>query len=108
MAEDYRRITLTPKEFLLALDAHRRATTDFLPCGEILNYELLPEETLNVTVRMSYGKNINELKFSYKFLEILPVLQKFCVENNIHLPANGRRFVTSENNFMSIAVVCET
>lgn len=107
MAEDYRRITLNPKEFLFALDAHRRSKPDFLPCGEILGYTVLPEESLNVTVKMTYGKNVSELVLTYKFVDFLPALVKFCVENNIVLPGAGRRFVTHNDDKMALVIVDE-
>lgn len=108
MAEDCRRITLLPKEFLSALDSYRRSTQGFLPCGEILNYQIQSDESVSIFVRTVYGKNVNELVLSYKLTELLPALVRFCAENNILLPEGGRRSVAKKADQIALMITNET
>lgn len=108
MAEDCRRITLTPKEFLSALDSYRRSAQGFLPFGEILNYQIQPDETVSIFVRTVYGKNVNELVLTYKLGDLLPVLVRFCAENNISLPDAGRKSVTKKADLIALLITNET
>ncbi len=108
MAEDCRRITLTPKELISALDSYRRSSQGFLPCGEILNYQIQCDEMINVFVRTVYGKNVNEMVLSYKLIELLPALLRFCAENNIRLPEGGRRTVAKKGDLVCLLITSET
>lgn len=108
MAEYYRRITLTPKEVIQAIDAYRRAVPDFMPAGEITAFTNEADGSIQIGVKMSYGRNVQEFALTYKPADFIPAVLKFCTENNIRLPESGKRSVQSQGGQISIIIVNET
>ncbi len=107
MVEELRKVILTKEEILTAMDTYRRSVPDFLPHGDIVAYNEGPESTLIVCVRMAYGKNVQNMDFSFKLNDLLGPVIQFCVENNIILPRNSRKCVKMEGERVALYIVME-
>ncbi len=107
MVEELRKIILTKEEIVGAMDAYRRTVPDFLPHGDIVSCQGGPESTLNVSVKMAYGKNVQNMDFCFKLGDLLGPVIQFCVENNIILPRNSRKCVKMEGERIVLYIVME-
>ena len=91
MPLEQRRIILTQEEFASALRAYRRVTQGVVPEGEILDWQFGGSAFLCLSVRMIYGNNQVAAKLDYDEAVALDIAIRFCLENNIPIPLQGKK-----------------
>ena len=89
MASELRQIVLSTEEFTSSLNSFRRTHADFLPTGEIVKWEAGDNGTLDITVNIKGGSTINKMTFTVEPDDIIDILVRFCMENNIPVPRAG-------------------
>jgi hypothetical protein len=100
MPIERRQILLSSEELAHALDAYRRVNTTFLPQGDVLKVAVGPGADkhipggveLTASIRMRYGGSEHEADFMIGGTELLELLIRFCLENNIPVPREGAKF----------------
>ena len=102
MAQEQRQITLSNKEAIVAVDAHRRAASGFLPVGDIQSLKGQPNGDIRLIIRIPYGKNRSELPIDFVPLDLLPVLLQFCSENNIQIAASAKKAVKCDGDSLAL------
>lgn len=99
MPLEKRQIILSENELLHALSAYRNVNTKFLPGGDILQVTIAarcadrPAEGVVVTVsiQMCYGDSQQKIDVPLRDADILSLLVRFCLENNVPIPRSGAK-----------------
>ena len=96
MPIERRQIILSEKELLQAIRAYSRMRTDFLPHGEVIGFTLEPTARdggvhLTVDVGMIYGQTRQTISIQTAEADIIELLIRCCLENNIPIPKIGRK-----------------
>ena len=90
MATEERFITLTDTEFADSLQSYRRTHPDFLPSGEVVGWKPGKEtKIIDVTMKIKGGSSINQMVFTIEAQDVVEILTRFCIENNIPVPFVG-------------------
>lgn len=95
MTQETRKIILESDELVAALEAHRKATPDFLPGGAITSCKAGPDF---IHVVMVSGDA------TLKSLDLLKTLIRFCLKHNIPLPRDGKKTYTLENGKPALTI----
>ena len=91
---------LSAEEVLQAVNAYRRMMPEFLPRGPILGFRLDEPEApggtpaLTVSVEMSYGRTQQVTELRAEGTDVVQMLVRCCVENNIPIPRRGAKRIT--------------
>ena len=104
MAQELRQITLSNKEAIVAVDAHRRAASGFLPVGDIISLKGQSNGDIRVLIKIPYGKSRNELPIDFSPSDLLPVLMQFCCENNIQISASAKKSVKWDGDSLALVL----
>ena len=95
MPRETRQIALSDDELLHAIQSYRRMQPNFLPHGPILRTSFARTEELGlhltVAVRMRYGANEQEIEVRAQEADLLALLIRFCLENNVPVPRRGEK-----------------
>jgi len=97
MPTERRQIILSTDEVLQAIQAYRRMAPEFLPRGSILGFRLDGPEApggapaLTVSVEMAYGRTHQATEVRAEEADVLQMLIRCCVENNIPIPRRGAK-----------------
>lgn len=95
MPRETRQIALSDDELIQAIRSYRRMQPDFLPQGPVLRASFTRTEDLDtrltVAVRMRYGASEQEVEVQLQEADLLPLLVRFCLENNIPVPRRGEK-----------------
>ena len=97
MPMERRQIILSTDETLQAIQAYRRAAPEFLPRGRILGFRLDEPEApggppaLTVSIEMTYGRTHQVTEVRAEGADVVQVLVRCCVENNIPIPRRGAK-----------------
>jgi hypothetical protein len=96
MPIEQRQIMLSEAEVLQALESYRRTRTDFLPNGDVTGLALKPPPRdgsvhLVVSVVMVYGQTRHTISIEIAEADVVHLLIRFCLENNIPIPKIGRK-----------------
>lgn len=95
MPRETRQIALSDDELLQAVQSYRRMQPNFLPQGPVLRTSFAHTEELGthltVTVRMRYGASEQEIEVQVQETDLLAMLIRFCLENNIPVPRRGEK-----------------
>jgi hypothetical protein len=108
MVQEYRRIILDEDELRSAFEAYRRMRPQALPAGKITHCAASQHGAEAATVTLTieppdagHGPSTQHLLTEAAILE--PVI-RFCIENNIVLPRNGRKTVGVVGGKVSLCV----
>ncbi len=104
MASELRQIVLSDEEFTSSLNSFRRTHVDFLPNGEIVKWEAGGNGTLDVTVNIKGGSTINKMTFTIEPHDVIDILVRFCMENNIPIPRAGDKTWRSGDNGITLSI----
>lgn len=104
MASELRQIVLSDEEFTSSLNSFRRTHIDFLPSGEIVKWEAGDKGTLDVTVNIKGGSTINKMTFTVEQQDVIDILVRFCMENNIPVPRAGDKTWRSGDNGITLSI----
>ena len=91
MASELRHIILSDAEFASSLHSFRRTHEDFLPAGEIVKWSEGATQTVDVTMSIKGGSTVNEMVFTVEQEQVIDILVRFCMENNIPIPRAGAK-----------------
>jgi hypothetical protein len=89
MVQEVRKIVLSTDELITAYEAHRRMTPHFLPEGKIIGCHMSSNGTVTVTLAQSDG--LPPTFVTFKGMDVVKPLIRFCLENNVILPRDGRK-----------------
>jgi hypothetical protein len=96
MPIERRQILLSDGELLHAIEVFRRVRPDFLPHGDVNDCKIEPAGAdgaahITISVSMVYGETRQVIKIATKEADILELLIRCCLENNIPIPRAGRK-----------------
>lgn len=92
MVQEVRDILLGLDEVQSAFLGYQRIVPDFLPKGKIMSCRIV-DESVRLMVEMAYGDTRQSSEIVYKGLDVLKPLIRFCIENNIMLPRDGKKSI---------------
>ncbi len=90
MVQEVRKIILNEDELRAAFERHR-VTPNFLPDGKIIGCKIAADDCVVVTLELPYGSRVQHSNFVFNAADVVNPLIRFCLENNIMLPKNGRK-----------------
>lgn len=91
MVQEYRKIMLSDEEVISAFEGYRRITPNFMPNGKILSCALSSEGTLQLSLQGAPSSDIA----TFTLTQALNPIIRFCIENNIILPKNGHKHIST-------------
>ena len=104
MPRELRHIVLSRNELTQALEAYRRMTATGLPDGTIVAVEPDQQHDLKVVLTRECGSAPQQLETVLAAKHIVPMLVRFCYENNIPLPMNGKKAYRTINGELALVV----
>lgn len=107
MVQEFRRITLNADELLCAVSSYSRMTPQFLPEGKIVSCMPNVDGSLALVMEIPFGAVAKRTDFTLKGIDVLRPLIRFCIENNILLPRNGRKSISVENGMLSMCIALD-
>ena len=90
MVQEVRDIMLSMDEVRTAFVSFQNIAPDFLPRCDIISCRTATE-TVILTVEMAYGSTKQQSELTFKGIDVLRPLIRFCIENNIKLPRDGQK-----------------
>ena len=93
MVQEIRQIILSPEELLAAFEAYRHMTPDFLPAGDIKLCKPCANGEVILFLAVTAGKNSYPTEITLRDIDVLKPLIRFCLENNIVLPKEGKKSI---------------
>jgi len=104
MVQELRRITLNKAELISSLESHRRMTPNFLPDGEIIDFDIIDHTSIMITVETDPSMREASVVPDDK---IVQALIRFCLENNIVLPREGHKSVLVAKDDVSLCIALD-
>jgi hypothetical protein len=99
MPVERRQILLSDEELTHAVEAYRGVNPGFLPQGDLLQVKVGPGAgdhaagavAVAITIRMCYGQSQQEVDVPIREIDVMHLLIRFCLENNIPIPRLGTK-----------------
>ena len=96
MPIERRQIMLSESEVLHAIQIYHRTRPDFLPHGEVTGVTFRPTAEgngvrLTISVGMIYGQTRQTINIEAEESDVVGLLIRCCLENNIPIPRIGRK-----------------
>ncbi|MFY9288389.1 MAG: hypothetical protein WAO98_07785 [Alphaproteobacteria bacterium] len=109
MVQEFRRIMLDENELVGAMDGFRRLTPGFLPDGKIIKCVPTTEsiESVKVTLEVTNETGVTQIEHTVKDVDVGKCLVRFCLENNIMLPKDGRKGVAVVGGYVSLCIALD-
>eukprot|EP00439_Symbiodinium_sp_Y106_P087372 s1_g47.t1 len=104
MASELRHITLSDAEFTSSLHSFRRTHKDFLPNGEIVDWTAGDNQTVDVTMSIKGGSTVNQMVFTIESQQVIDILVRFCMENNVPVPRAGAKKWSSREAGITLSI----
>ena len=109
MPVERRHILLSTEETLHAIQSYARMRPQFLPHGQVLGFRLDEgdEESgigLTVSVEVAYGATQAMLDVRATQPDIVELLIRCCLENNIPIPRSGAKTAAVVNEHLALIV----
>ena len=104
MPRELRHIVLSREELTQAFEAYRRMTATGLPDGTIVAVEPDQQNGLKVVLSRDIGSAPQQLETALGTKHIVPMLVRFCYENNIPLPMHGKKTYRTINGELALVV----
>ena len=101
MVQELRQIILSNDELISALDAHGRMISGFMPKGSIKGFAAAGDGGLVVTLSNPEGK-VSQIIVDEE--RLLQALIRFCIENNIMLPREGKKSAVISDKSVSLSI----
>jgi hypothetical protein len=109
MPIERRQIMLSEPELLQAIQSYRRVHPDFLPHGELKELGLKPSADggvhLIIDVSMIYGQARQIIRIEPVATDIIELLIRCCLENNIPIPRAGRKSASIVDGMLAL-IIC--
>lgn len=104
MVQEIRDIILSLDEVLLAFDGYHRITPGFLPKDSVI----IGCKTLDGAVVLSAividGSLREQKELMFKGVDVLRPLIRFCIENNVMLPRDGKKSILIDHDKIRIHI----
>ena len=107
MVQDIRRIILSETELAAAIESYRRVTPDFLPTGTMKSCKPCDLQHIAVLVEVAAGNTVKDVELKLSCGDLLRPLIRFCLENNIMLPRDGKKAVMIANGLIALHVTLD-
>ena len=112
MPIERRQIMLSESELLHAIQSYRRVRPSFLPNGDVNGLVLEPgtEKSsirLAIGVTMMYGQTRQTIQIEPKDTDIVELLIRCCLENNIPIPRAGRKSAAVVDGMLTLLIYSE-
>lgn len=107
MATELRYITLSDEEFASSLHSFRRTHEDFLPNGEIVDWKACDTGTVDVKMNIKGGSTTNQMVFTIDQQQVVDILVRFCMENNVPVPLEGTKDWSMDEAGITLAISLE-
>jgi hypothetical protein len=104
MARERRKIILSKREVIDAVRSFRRVNHGFLPFGNIVDCTIAGNGGVSVAIAMAYGQETREMSFALKESDVLELLIRFCIENNIRIPKHGAKAPVVVDGELALAI----
>jgi hypothetical protein len=108
MPIERRQIMLSEPELLQAIQSYRRVHPDFLPHGELKELGLKPSADggvhLIIDVSMIYGQARQIIRIEPVATDIIELLIRCCLENNIPIPRAGRKSAGIVDGMLTLVI----
>jgi hypothetical protein len=111
MPIEKRQILLSEDEVIHAIVAYRNVTPAFLPRGDILKLSVSPTThdgpggaEVTVTICMRYGSTEQMVDLKVDPADIVNLLIRFCLENNIPMPRQGTKATVLIDGMLALAI----
>jgi hypothetical protein len=95
MVQDIRNVILSLDEVHSAFVCYQRISPGFLPRDTIAGCRT-GENAVILTVDIAAGTTRQRGELTFKGIDVLKPLIRFCIENNIMLPRDGRKSIIIE------------
>lgn len=95
MARDIRNIILSLDEIQSAFTCYQRVTPEFLPASTIVGCKTLANAIV-LSVETPQGETLESSELCVTGIDLMRPLIRFCIENNIMLPREGRKSLIIE------------
>ncbi len=105
MVQDIRRVTLNTDELVQALNAYRTVAGNFLPAGAIDGFDVIDASSINVTLIPKGSTDKKQVVVTDSLL--VPVMIRFCIENNIMLPKQGQKSALVAQGGISLCITLD-
>lgn len=92
MVQEIRNIMLSMDEVQAAFMAYQRVAPDFMPKGHVVACKTAGESVV-ITMELTYGGSSQRSDIVFKGIDVLKPLIRFCIENNVMLPRDGRKSI---------------
>jgi len=96
MVQDIRHIILSFEEVILSFESYLRMNPDFMPKGTVITDCRSANGAIIVNTKLPIGGGEQLTEFRFSEIDILKPIIRFCIENNIMLPRNGKKTIVIE------------
>jgi len=107
MATEMRSIILSNAEFASSLNSFRRTHEDVLPNGEIVSWAAADKQAMDITISIKGGSTVNQMVFTIENRQVIDILVRFCMENNIPVPRAGVKKWTARDSTISLSIALQ-
>ena len=107
MVQDIRRIILSEEEITSAIESYRRMTKGFLPEGIISSCKACDEQNVSIMMKAADGNTANDVELKLSCADLLRPLVRFCLENNIMLPRDGKKTALISKNQIMLCITLD-
>jgi hypothetical protein len=99
MVQEVRDIKLSLEEVYYAYECYQRITPTFIANANLVSCKTVKADaSVIVTVDKTDGSSPQRQELTFKGLDILKPLIRFCIENNIMLPRDGNKSILIEDD----------
>lgn len=102
MVQEVRRIMFTQDELVAAFECYRRVTPNFLPPGSLVSCVVAENSICAIVKSTPQGPTID---YTFKGMEAVKPLIRFCIENNIMMPRDGQKSLYVKDGAASLYIV---
>ncbi len=103
MVQEFRKIMLSKEELIFALDSYRRMNRNFLPEGKIVDCKSYIDGKILVNVALKH-QQVESTAFTFNISDLIKPLIRFCLENNVVLPIEGKKSVSFSDGCLSLCI----
>jgi hypothetical protein len=103
MVQEVRDIMLSMDEMLMAFQCYQRVTPQFLPQAKILDGKI-NDDTVVLNVEANVAGTPQHAEVIINSGDVLKPLIRFCIENNIMLPFDGKKSVRIQKNIIMLHI----
>jgi hypothetical protein len=108
MVQELRRIILSKKELIAALESHNRMVPNFLPAKRIYDLSAAGNDSIAIELQASMDDYQLSAQLIIRDTRLLMPVIRFCIENNVWLPAGGHKSIEIIGDGVALCVAIDT